>query len=382
MKKNFFIFFLILISRYYILPSYSATLTDIKSYTSKKEYIISFYFDSKIDYRFSVKTNSIHSELQINNVTLKKRDLLDKIEIPKKYIINNEVNFDQDKFQINISLIYEIGTVVNIDKMFINKKNVYTLNIHFLNLIDKEKKFIPKSKIKQIKDENKKIIVIDAGHGGTDPGAVGINMTREKDITIEYALTLYDIFLHDTYFYPVLTRDTDYYLPLWERNRISQENQADLFISIHCNAHTSRSWSGTNVYYYLDEKKVDTDATMVANIENKIFYENEEKYSIFFKSQTDLNYLFWELKRAFIIKESAKLTSIILEKLNELNDIAINESIHHAEFIVLKNLVVPSVLLETGFITNEQDNKLLISNEFKVKYCNKIYEAVKKYFRF
>ncbi|HOK40396.1 MAG TPA: N-acetylmuramoyl-L-alanine amidase [bacterium] len=360
---------------------YSAELLDIKKNEFEDEINITFIFDKKTNYNIEEKTKSIHYEIEINEIKIKNQEKINKLEkiLENKFIKKNCVNIANKKNKLTIELILEIGVELKVNQKEVN--NQIYLNLNLKNVINKEKIFLGEKKIKELKESEIKIIVIDAGHGGSDPGAVNeIYDIKEKDLTLDYALCLYEIFMNDINYFPILTRDTDYYLPLWERNRIAQKNQADLFISIHCNYSSKADYRGTEVYYYLEDNN-DTKAIEIANVENKVYYENEDKYSVFFKSESEeLNLIFWELKKAHIIKESANLTSNILNELRNIKEINVINGLPYAKFVVLRNLVVPSVLLEVGFLTNREDLKLILNNDFKKKYCEAVYQGVKKFY--
>lgn len=370
MKKIKFIFFVLFILYSYIIPS---ELENLNYKFVNDEYIIELNFSDSVNYTYEEKTRGIHYQLKICDINISQK-IIDKLQIlPQKYLKNIEINY---ALNLKINFILESGTWTKIES--VNKNKI--LKIYFRTAVDKEQLFLSEKKIRKLKNNNIKIIVIDPGHGGSDPGAVSSNNLKEKNLTLEYSIELYNLLNNDTSFYPILTRDTDYYLSLWDRNRIAQENQADMFISLHFNYHPDQRARGTNVYYYLDTAELDTETKFIANLENKTFFEHEKQFSIFFEEENDLNIIFWELRRAHTIKESARLTATLLTNLKKEKEIIVRDNLTYANFVVLKNLVVPSVLVEIGFLSNKEELEKIIDKSYKSKYIHTLYKAITNFF--
>jgi N-acetylmuramoyl-L-alanine amidase len=221
-------------------------------------------------------------------------------------------------------------------------------------------------------------IVLDAGHGGHDTGALGKH-SREKDITLEIVLKLQHYFhehLKDVKV--ILTRDKDEFVELYRRARIANENKADLFISVHCNANPSSSPFGTETYVMGLHK---SNANLaVAKAENAaILLEDDyvEQYDGFDPNSPEGNIFFSMMQNAFLdnsLDVAGRLQRQFREKL-KLAD----RGVKQAGFLVLYKTAMPGVLIETGFISNSKDEKYLISEKGQDQIALSIFRAVREY---
>jgi N-acetylmuramoyl-L-alanine amidase len=220
----------------------------------------------------------------------------------------------------------------------------------------------------------KKIIVIDPGHGGHDPGAMA-NGLREKDINLKIALKLKSLLEKDPRFKVYLTREDDRFIPLYDRTLIALEKKADLFISIHTNASENPNLSGTYIYTLNLRGATSKLAKMVEERENKTVL-NVIKVS----ANPNVNKIVADMAISHTMTEGlnfAKFAQIYLKR--NLKDIEFKR-IESANFAVLKTPSIPSVLVETAFITNKNDARLLANDEFLEKFAQSLYKATVDYF--
>jgi N-acetylmuramoyl-L-alanine amidase len=220
----------------------------------------------------------------------------------------------------------------------------------------------------------KKIIVIDPGHGGHDPGATA-NGLREKDINLKVALKLKSFLEKDPRFKVYLTREDDVFIPLYDRTLIALEKKADLFISIHTNASENPNLSGTYIYTLNLIGATSKLAKMVEERENKTVL-NVIKVS----ANPNVNKIIADMAISHTMTEGlnfAKFAQIYLKR--SLKDVEFKR-IESANFAVLKTPSIPSVLVETAFITNENDAKLLANDKFLEKFAQSLYKATVDYF--
>ncbi len=220
----------------------------------------------------------------------------------------------------------------------------------------------------------KKIVVIDAGHGGDDPGAIGPHGLKEKDVTLAIAKYLKRI-LEERYNLRVyLTREDDRYLELKERTRIANRKAADLFVSIHANASPRRKTSGIETY--LLNWTNDKEAMRVAARENQISIEKMKQ------KQSELGMILASLKRESKRDESLKLAHYIqhslvmgLKRHYHVKDLGVKQAL----FYVLVDADMPSVLVEVGFISNPREERLLRSRRFRRKTAEAIATGIFRY---
>ncbi len=229
----------------------------------------------------------------------------------------------------------------------------------------------------QPRDNDKFIVVLDAGHGGHDPGKPSKNGFKEKDIALKIALEVGEELEKNKDIKVIYTRKTDVFVDLFKRGEIANHSKADLFVSIHCNAHTSQAYGAETYVLGLHRNKTNFE---VAKAENSvIFLEDnyEEKYA-----QYDLNspesVIGLTLMQEQFLDQSIQLASLIQDsfrkKLNRKD-----RSVKQAGFIVLHQTVMPSVLIETGFITNNQEGRYLNSRKGQHEIASSIAGAIEDY---
>lgn len=236
------------------------------------------------------------------------------------------------------------------------------------------KAILPTSKAQ---DRKKPLIVIDAGHGGKDSGAIGKrSKTREKIITLRYARALRDALKKNGKFQVALTRNEDKIIPLRERFRIARRKKADLFLSIHADAAPNPDARGLSVYT-LSEKASDAEAAALAQQENKVdlladvdlTHENEEVAGILI-----------DLARRDTKNKSVTLAEQVVKAMKGKVNLLKNPH-RHAGFAVLKAPDIPSILVEVGFLSHRQEEKLLNQKEHQTKVVNGLAKAIENYFK-
>jgi len=222
-----------------------------------------------------------------------------------------------------------------------------------------------------------KTIIIDPGHGGHDPGAIG-NGIYEKDVVLDTAKRLAQL-LRDKLkeVKIILTREGDYFVPLRERTGFANYKKADLFISIHANAAYSREAAGFEVYYLSpDASAIDETSRALAVIENKVLDIEEEKPT---KGEIDYTQIILGgLAQQEFIDESIELAGIIQNTVCKRLHLE-NRGIKSAFFWVIKDAMMPAVLIETGFISNPYEAQKLNSEEHKNEMAQSICEAICEY---
>lgn len=221
-------------------------------------------------------------------------------------------------------------------------------------------------------------ICIDAGHGGTDPGAIQ-GKYREKDITLAVALKLGKLIENA---YPdvkiVYTRKTDVAVDLWERGKIANTAKAQLFISIHVNKFAKSSARGVETYVLgLHKSEASLEVAMREN--EAIHYEKDYsvKYDGFDPKKAESYIMFNFMKNSYLVN-SMRLASSVQKELIANTGMP-NREVRQAGFVVLMNVGMPSILVETGFISNPSDRAVLISSSGQEKLAKSIFNAFKAY---
>ncbi|MFH1120853.1 MAG: N-acetylmuramoyl-L-alanine amidase [Bacteroidota bacterium] len=221
-------------------------------------------------------------------------------------------------------------------------------------------------------------VVIDAGHGGHDPGAVG-KISNEKDITLSLALKTGKYIRENLKDVEVIyTRKTDVFVELYRRAKIANEAKADLFISIHCNANASSSPYGSETYVMGLHKSAANLA--VAQLENKAILLEDDYHVQYegFDPSSPEGYIFFSMLQNAYLDQSLSLASIVQKQFKD-NVNLYNRGVKQAGFWVLYKTTMPSILIETAFISNQNDEKILASEAGQDKLSMAIYNAVKEY---
>lgn len=220
------------------------------------------------------------------------------------------------------------------------------------------------------------VVVLDAGHGGKDPGNMG-NGYKEKDIALSIVLKIGKELEKLPGVKVVYTRSTDVFIPLMDRGKIANEANADLFVSVHCNSHSSQAY-GTETYVLgLNRNKTNFE---VAKKENSVIYL-EDDYKVTyngFDPNSPESYIGMALMQEEYLNQSILLADFIQKKFtNELH--RHDRGVKEAGFIVLHQTYMPSVLIETGFLTNNHEGAFLNSNTGQNKMAHAVVEAIEKY---
>jgi N-acetylmuramoyl-L-alanine amidase len=220
------------------------------------------------------------------------------------------------------------------------------------------------------------IIAIDAGHGGEDPGAKGRLGTQEKDIALSIARHLARMTDQQPGYKAVLIRDGDYFIPLRGRINKARAAQADLFVSIHCNASPNREAAGSAVYALSPRGATNEHARWLANKENA----SDLIGGIELQDKDDtLAAVLFDISQTSAMEASLDVGGRVLGALSQVNNV-IRPDVQQAGFVVLKSPDIPSILVETAFISNAGEERELSNPEYQAKMAASILDGIKGYF--
>jgi N-acetylmuramoyl-L-alanine amidase len=219
------------------------------------------------------------------------------------------------------------------------------------------------------------IVAIDAGHGGEDPGAKGQHGTREKDVTLAIAKRLKALMDKEPNLRAVMVRDGDYFIPLAQRVSKARRIQADLFVSIHADAWVRPDARGSSVYALSERGATSTAARMLAQREN----ESDTIGGVNLGAKDPvLARTLLDLSLTATINDSLKLGRAVLTELSDINSLH-KASVEQAGFAVLKSPDVPSILVETAFISNPEEERRLKDATYQDRIAMAILGGVKRY---
>ena len=225
--------------------------------------------------------------------------------------------------------------------------------------------------------KEKFVIVLDAGHGGREPGKVGYRNIKEKDITLKIALQVGKLLEKESNIKIIYTRNKDEFVGLYERGKIANKADADLFVSIHCNAHHTQAYGAET---WVLGTHANAQNFEVAKAENSVILVEdnyEAKYKGFDPNSPD-SVIGLTLMQEEYLDQSIQLASIIQNGFtNGLK--RKNRGVKQAGFIVLHQTYMPSVLIETGFITNKIEGPYLNSTKGQLKFAQSIYKGITTY---
>jgi len=335
---------------------------------------LGYSYAKKLDINIYESNDNIRLILASKNVLSLNAFLLNKpsrLVIDVKNIDNFSKNTSNFKYieKIRASkknntsrLVFDLkNTIIKLSKTYIIKQN--ETHISVINL-----------KRSSNNINNKKIIIIDAGHGGADPGAIRRNI-KEKDLTLMAAKILKKK-LEKKSFKVFLTRTSDYYVRLKNRVKYARSKSPDLFISIHADSTQNKNTSGTSIYS-LSEKASDKLAQALADRENKSDLIAGLDLGELDKAVSDI---LIDLSRRETKNSSIAFAELFVDKLKRNKINLLRRPHRQAGFAVLKAPDVPSVLIEMGFLSNNNDLKKLKDIKFQEKLMDTIALVIEEYF--
>jgi len=221
------------------------------------------------------------------------------------------------------------------------------------------------------------VIVIDAGHGGKDYGAIGVNNTVEKEINLAVALKVGKLVKENLKDVKVVyTRSDDHFVELYKRGKIANENEGKLFISIHCNAAPKKKRDPNGFEVYLLRPGRTEEAIGIAERENKVIeYEEDPKR---YQKLTDENFILVSMAHSSSMKYSEKFADMVHRQF-EQNLSLTPRGVKQAGFYVLVGASMPSVLIETGYVSNPQDAAFLRSEKGQLQIAQSIVSSIKSF---
>ena len=302
----------------------------------------------------------------------------------KKIKLTNQIPFimiDDNLYQLSSNVIKKNNNYYVPAKSFFslvnNLSNTVSINlntneINFSKLVEVSKKTVKVDLSSEKEKWEFKTIVIDAGHGGKDPGAVGYRGTKEKDIALDVAKRLEKKLAKNMSVKIVMTRDEDIFLRLSERTKIANESNGSLFISIHTNAAEDRRASGFETFLIGQNKN--EAAVRVAARENAVL-ELEGSTG---KKLTDEDLIKATIAQSAFASKSEQFASLVQKEIKKRVQ-SKDRGVKQAGFYVLMGASMPNVLVELGFISNPSEEKKLRSPQYRDQLATAIYRAVEQY---
>lgn len=219
------------------------------------------------------------------------------------------------------------------------------------------------------------VIMLDPGHGGEDPGAIGKYKTREKDIVLLIARKLQKLIQREPNMKVYMTRNEDVFIPLKVRVAKARKLRADLFVSIHADAFTNRAARGSSVFALSTKGATSAAARFLAQTQN----ESDQIGGVGKSGDRYLDHTMFDLVQTATISDSLKFGKEVLTRMGKINHLHKNK-VDQAGFAVLKAPDIPSILVETAFISNVEEERKLKTSHFQQKVAESILAGIKAYF--
>ncbi len=374
------IIFISLIGISFLLPhsnaSSSAVITDIRFWSAPDHTRVVLDLSDPIQYESLAQETPLQYHLILKGVSLRtpKREL----EINDPFLIRLSLT-EIEKDKVRLILYKKKALHVNLFPLKPYFDKPHRLVIDLVDLIQEKKEQEERQKQKETAPKGTKIIVIDPGHGGEDPGAVGPKKTMEKDVALQVGEKIIRLLKKEKGIQGFLTRKGDYFISLEERVKMAREYGADLFISLHTDGSFNPQARGSSVYCLSLSGATDEAAKILADKENmsNILGGAVLRPTSIVKDP-NLNQILLDLMQNNSMKESFRFAEILLENIKSINGLKY-PSYRQANFIVLRAPDIPSILVEMAFITNREDEALLNRSDFQEKMAKAIVHSIKKY---
>lgn len=284
---------------------------------------------------------------------------------------------------INSSYLSYRGTIYNLSADIVFENNTWYIPVSFLKvalptIFSQKLKYNSKTNILSadtVKDTRVKIIVLDPGHGGKDPGATG-KLSLEKDITLDMAYLVKEKLEKQIDGVKVLlTRSRDEFVSLQARTQFANNQHAHLFISLHCNAALAKTSQGIETFFLSTART--TESRAVEALENSVVmtYEGGQEAV---KNYDDLQMILADLHQSEQLEESSNLALRLQSSLIESTN-GVDRGVKQAGFYVLRGAFMPSVLVELGFISNEEEEKKLMDKAYQQTLADSIVRGIKSF---
>jgi len=369
--SNINFFYFITIAIFFLLIPIEALsiskLNDMRVSYDKKNTSLRIVFDSNKNINYKLLDNAKKNQIIVDLYNI---SIAEKFNAPK--VKGNFVQlFKLTQENKNLKLNFKSNNQFQFQYFTLSPKNQYGYRL-VLDIIFTSSKNKEQVKNNKIISKTKTIIAIDAGHGGKDPGAVGSKGTLEKDIVLSIAKKLYMLLKKEKNIKPILIRNKDIYMSLRQRINKARKYKADLFISIHADAAKNKKAKGSSIYILSQHGASSEAAKWLANKENSVDLVGGASID---DKEEDVAQVILDLSQSAAIATSLKASKIILSKLKNVSKLH-SENVEQAGFVVLKSPDIPSILVETAFLSNRQEEKKLRTKKFQENIAKAIRDGI------
>jgi N-acetylmuramoyl-L-alanine amidase len=282
------------------------------------------------------------------------------------------------RYKTNLRVVLELKRSVT-PKSFSLKPNEQHSHRLVVDLFDK-KEVVSRSVEEVVTQKNRKIVIaIDAGHGGEDPGALGPGRVREKVVVLQIAKRIESLFDNNPHFDGELVRSGDYYLAHRKRSQIAHEKRADFFVSIHADAFTDPRANGASVYALSTQGATSEAARYLASKENRADLIGGASSLSLDDKEPLLATVLLDLSMNATLASSLDAGKYVLSNMGAVARLH-KKQVEQAGFLVLKSPDIPSLLIETGFISNPKEARQLSSGKYQQKIAEAVFDGLVQYY--
>jgi N-acetylmuramoyl-L-alanine amidase len=360
------------------LSAHAALITDVRFWSAPDHTRVVLDLTEPPQYETSSKGSPLQLQLELKDAALYTR---------KREVIVNDAFLEKillaplGKDRVELVLRQKKILDANIFPLKAELDRPDRLVIDLIDVAQEKKEQDERRKQKETRSKGTTIIVVDPGHGGEDPGAIGPRKTMEKDIVLSIGKKLTHFLNQNHATRAFLTRKGDYFVPLEERVRIAREYGADLFISLHTDGSFNPHARGTSVYCLSLSGATDEAAKILADKENM----SNILGGAFLKPASltrdrHLNQILLDLMQNNSMKESIRFAELVLPQMEKVNRLKYS-SFRQANFIVLRAPDIPSTLVELAYITNKYDERLLTRTSFQEEIAEAVTKSAVHFFQ-
>jgi len=354
-------------------PLFAATVQDVRLWRAPDHTRIVLDMNAAADHRVLVLQNPDRIVLDVSDASLQGQlsDLnLDDTPIAR---IRSGVRNGTD-----LRMVFDMRAVVT-PRSFAIEANAQAGDRLVLDLHDEAPRQSATPVVSRSASDNDRrdiIIAIDAGHGGEDPGALGPGRLREKDVVLAIAKELAALFERDRGFSPTLIRSGDYYVSLKGRRDLARERQADLFVSVHADAFNRKEANGASVYALSTRGATSTTASYLAQRENAADLVGGVRLG---DKDEMLAGVLADLSMTSTLDASLNMGGAVLGEMGGVARLH-KRQVEQAAFVVLKSPDIPSILVETGFISNPGEARKLADPAYRQRMARAIHRGIRSWF--
>tara|TARA_Y100001935_G_C17311742_1_gene517089 strand:+ start:3830 stop:5149 length:1320 start_codon:yes stop_codon:yes gene_type:complete len=353
---------------------FASNIDDIRLWTAPDHTRIVFDVSESIDYKTFPLSNPDRFVVDFKSTSINKKIKLEKY---------TDKHLDRIRYgsrgKTNLRVVLDLKKAIE-PKVFSLKPNEKYGHRLVIDLFEKKSSFVKKKVFLERQENNRSrdvVVAIDAGHGGEDPGAIGpLKKTREKNVTLQIAKKLKYLIDRQSGMRAILTRQGDYYIGLRKRMKLARDSKADLFISIHADAFKDKRVRGSSVYVLSSHGATSEAARWLAAKENSSDLVGgvslEDKDNV-------LASVLLDLSQSATQEASLSAAQKVFENLKMVGRVH-GKRVQQAGFMVLKSPDIPSLLVETGFITNPTEEKNLRNQKYQELLAMAIMQGIRRYF--